>query len=72
MIVVGNLGESSVDLTVRVWTKASDYWALKFDLTERVKLAFDAQGITIPFPQRDIHVVGATAQGGMAPTAVSD
>jgi small conductance mechanosensitive channel len=55
-IVVSNLGESSVDITVRVWANAADYWGLKFDLTERVKLAFDAQGISIPFPQRDVHL----------------
>ncbi len=56
-IVVSNLGESSVDITVRVWSNAGDYWGIKFDLTERVKQAFDAQGITIPFPQRDVHLV---------------
>lgn len=55
-IVVGNLGESSVDLTVRVWANAADYWGLKFDLTEQVKLAFDREDITIPFPQRDLHL----------------
>jgi small conductance mechanosensitive channel len=55
-IVVSNLGESSVDITVRVWADAGDYWGLKFDLTERVKLAFDQGGISIPFPQRDLHV----------------
>lgn len=60
-IVVGNLGESSVDLTVRVWANAADYWGLKFDLTEQVKLAFDAQGISIPYPQRDVHVHQANA-----------
>ncbi len=55
-IVVGNLGESSVDIIVRVWTNAADYWGLKFDLTERVKEGFDAAAISIPFPQRDVHV----------------
>lgn len=55
-IVVSNLGESSVDITVRVWTNAADYWGVKFHLTEAVKLAFDAADITIPFPQRDLHV----------------
>ncbi len=55
-IVVGNLGESSVDIIVRVWTNAADYWGLKFDLTERVKEGFDAAGISIPFPQRDVRV----------------
>jgi small conductance mechanosensitive channel len=45
-----------VDITVRVWSEAANYWGLKFDLTEQVKLAFDAEGISIPFPQRDVHL----------------
>lgn len=60
-IVVSNLGDSSVDITVRVWANASDYWGLKFELTEKVKLAFDEADITIPFPQRDVHVYQETA-----------
>ena len=48
MVVVSNLGSSSVDLTVRAWVKKDDYWPLKFELTEQVKLAFDAQGISFP------------------------
>jgi small conductance mechanosensitive channel len=55
-IVISNLGDSSVDITVRVWSEAANYWGLKFDLTEQVKLAFDAEGISIPFPQRDVHL----------------
>lgn len=58
-IVVSNLGDSSVDITVRVWANAADYWGIKFDLTEQVKLAFDEAGITIPFPQRDVHLMQA-------------
>jgi small conductance mechanosensitive channel len=54
-IVVGNLGESSVDLWCRVWVKTDDYWDLFFQKTEEVKEAFDAKGISIPFPQRDVH-----------------
>ena len=45
-----NLGESSVDLTARLWCKADDYWDLKFDLTKRIKEAFDREGISIPYP----------------------
>lgn len=56
LIVVGALGESSVELTVRVWTKASDLWPFYWDMQENVKKAFDAEGITIPFPQRDVHM----------------
>ncbi|MBD3287579.1 mechanosensitive ion channel [candidate division KSB1 bacterium] len=55
-VVISELGDSSVNITTRVWTKTSDYWAVRFDLIEKVKLQFDANGISIPFPQRDIHV----------------
>jgi len=54
-IVVGNLGESSVDIWCRVWVKTDDYWSLKFDKLEEVKVAFDKKGISIPYPQRDVH-----------------
>ncbi|PLX44098.1 MAG: mechanosensitive ion channel protein MscS [Hyphomicrobiales bacterium] len=47
---VTNLGDSSVDLTMRLWCKASDFWALKCDMTKAVKEAFDANGISIPYP----------------------
>jgi small conductance mechanosensitive channel len=56
LIVVGALGESSVDLSVRVWTQSSDLWPFYWDMQERVKKAFDAEGISIPFPQRDVHL----------------
>lgn len=45
-----NLGESSVDITVRVWTSQAHYWDVKFDLTRQVKEAFDRAGVTIPYP----------------------
>lgn len=60
-IVVGNLGESSVDIIVRVWADAGDYWGLKFDLTKTFKQRFDAEGIEIPFPQRTLHMLRDTA-----------
>ena len=47
---VTNLGDSSVDLTARLWCAAADYWDVKFDLTKAVKEAFDAKGISIPYP----------------------
>lgn len=59
LIVVGGLGDSSVDLTVRAWTKSSDLWPFYWDMQERVKKAFDAEGISIPFPQRDVHMYKA-------------
>lgn len=49
-VAVTNLGPSSVDFTIRVWCKASDYWPLRFDLLRRVKETFDERGIEIPFP----------------------
>jgi small conductance mechanosensitive channel len=56
-IVVSGLADSSVNLTVRPWCGSADYWAVMGDVTERVKKAFDAEGISIPFPQREIRVV---------------
>lgn len=56
-LMVANLGDSSVDLQLRLWCAASDYWPIKFELNRRIKEALDAGGITIPFPQRTIHMV---------------
>jgi small conductance mechanosensitive channel len=55
-IVVSELADSSVNLTVRAWTSAGDYWSFYFDTIENVKKQFDAQGVSIPFPQRDVHI----------------
>ena len=55
-VAVSELGESSVNFVVRPWVKIGDYWAVRFDLTERIKLAFDENGISIPFPQMDVHM----------------
>ncbi len=57
MVAVGELADSSVNIILRVWCNAPDYWSLKFDLTKAIKQRFDAEGISIPFPQRQIHVV---------------
>jgi small conductance mechanosensitive channel len=54
------LADSSVNIAVRPWVRTSDYWAVYMDLQEKVKLTFDEQGISIPFPQRDIHMHQAT------------
>ncbi|SFL86701.1 mechanosensitive ion channel family protein [Marinobacter zhejiangensis] len=59
MVVVGKLNDSSVDFTVRVWAKAENYWGIYFDMQENVKKTFDAEGISIPFPQRDVHLYKA-------------
>lgn len=55
LIAVSELADSSVNFVVRPWVKSGDYWAVKFDLTEKIKLAFDEQGISIPYPQMDVH-----------------
>lgn len=56
-IVVNELGDSSVNFNVRPWVNTADYWAVKWDLTEAIKKRFDKEGITIPFPQRDVHII---------------
>jgi len=56
LIAVAELGGSSVDFAVRPWVKTADYWGVRFDLIERIKVRFDAEGISIPFPQRDVHL----------------
>ena len=56
LVALWQLGESSVDFVARPWVKSADYWSVWFDTTEKVKKAFDAEGISIPFPQRDVHV----------------
>ena len=55
-VAVGELADSSVNFVVRPWVATADFWAVKFDFTEAVKLRFDAEGISIPFPQMDLHV----------------
>lgn len=55
-IAVLELGDSSVNFAVRPWVKTGDYWNVYFDTTERIKKRFDAEGISIPFPQRDVHM----------------
>ena len=54
-VFVQTLDDSSVNLAVRPWVKSEDYWTLQWDIPERVKQRFDAEGISIPFPQRDVH-----------------
>jgi small conductance mechanosensitive channel len=55
-VAVAELAESSVNFVVRPWVASGDYWGVKFDFNEAVKLRFDAEGISIPFPQMDVHV----------------
>ena len=55
-IAVSELADSSVNFVVRPWVKTADYWDVYFDLTEKIKLTFDKEGIHIPFPQQDVHL----------------
>ena len=55
-IALLELGDSSVNFVVRPWVKIEDYWGVYFDAMENIKKAFDAEGISIPYPQRDVHV----------------
>jgi small conductance mechanosensitive channel len=55
-VVLSELADSSVNFTVRLWVNTADYWDVYFDTHETVKLAFDAEGISIPFPQQDVHM----------------
>lgn len=55
-IAVMDLADSSVNIVVRPWVKGADYWTLRFDLLERIKTRFDQEGVSIPFPQRDVHI----------------
>jgi small conductance mechanosensitive channel len=59
LAAVTDLGDSSVNFTVRVWCNAGDYWPLKFDLTKNLKNRMDTVGISIPYPQRTLHTVAA-------------
>ncbi len=56
VVRVGLLGESSIDLTVLPWVAKENYWNVHSDLQQAIKERFDAEGITIPFPQRDLHI----------------
>lgn len=64
IIWVGDLAESSVDLWVKAWTDLDPFWDVRSDLIETIKQHFDREGITIPFPQRDMHLYRGTALDG--------
>lgn len=55
-IAVAKLGDSSVEFVIRPWVNSADYWPVKFDFTKAVKVKFDSEGISIPYPQSDVHV----------------
>lgn len=56
VVALAELADSSVNFAVRPWVRADDYWAVRSDLLERIKLSFDDNGVSIPFPQRDLHI----------------
>ena len=56
VVAVWQLADSSVNFVVRPWVKVADYWSVYFDLTAQIKVALEKGGLTIPFPQRDVHV----------------
>lgn len=65
-IMVLELGESSIDLALRPWVKTEDYWVVRSELLQTIKETFDEQGISIPYPQRDLHLVDAEPLEKMA------
>jgi len=58
-VTMAELADSSVNFNVRPWVNSADYWAVHSDLLERIKLSFDANGISIPYPQQDVHMHNA-------------
>ncbi|MBW2398443.1 MAG: mechanosensitive ion channel family protein, partial [Deltaproteobacteria bacterium] len=68
VIKLHELGDSSVNFVVRPWCARDDYWDVHWDVTREVKIRFDREGISIPFPQRDVHFHPAQADGGVLPT----
>jgi small conductance mechanosensitive channel len=59
VVAVSELGDSSVNFVVRPWCKKEDYWSLRWDLLESLKLELEQAGCSIPFPQRDVHLFNA-------------
>ncbi len=55
-VAVSELGDNSVNFVVRPWVKTADYWNVYFGLTETIKLTFDQEGLSFPYPQRDVHM----------------
>lgn len=61
-IAVAELADSSVNFVVRPWVNAADYWPTHFDMTEAIKRRFDEEGISIPYPQQDVHMYQHSAE----------
>lgn len=56
VVALSEFGDSSVNLVLRPWVRTAEYWAVRFDLLEKIKRTFDEHQITIPYPQRDVHL----------------
>lgn len=67
MIAVSELADSSVNFVVRPWVDTADYWAVRFELIETIKTTFDKESISIPFPQRDVHMIPIIEESQQAP-----
>ena len=63
LAVVEELGDSAVIINLRAWTRAEDFWAAVWDLKKAIKVEFEVAGYSIPFPQRDIHIVSGDLPG---------
>ncbi|MCZ6806004.1 MAG: mechanosensitive ion channel, partial [Deltaproteobacteria bacterium] len=72
VIRLHELGDSSVNFVVRPWSKTDDYWDVYWDITREVKRRFDEEGISIPFPQRDVHVYQEQAAAKAEPNGNDD
>ena len=62
VVKLHELADSSVNFVVRPWVQRDDYWDVYWDVTRLVKKRFDEEGLSIPFPQRDVHLFAAAAQ----------
>jgi small conductance mechanosensitive channel len=60
-LLLMELGDSSVNIAVRPWVRSGDYWVVRSDLLERIKSVLEQNGMSIPYPQRDVHVINETA-----------
>ena len=70
VVRVHELGDSSVNFVVRPWCERDDYWDVYWDITREVKLRFDREGLSIPFPQSDVHLHAVPTDGGARPVDV--
>ncbi len=66
VVALGELADSSVNFVVRPWVKSADYWSVLWETTEAVKRRFDAEGISIPYPQMDVHLPRAAQEADKA------